>query len=87
MDLRCATSSRTDECDIIYLCKYIQFLFTSCTLQCTLNGIYLIASNWNHGGISCDVYFAGHLRSNRTNEICRGGGGVRGLELRTAGLL
>ncbi len=25
MDLRCATSSRTDECDIIYLCKYIQF--------------------------------------------------------------
>ncbi len=25
MDLRCATSSRTDECDIIYICKYIQF--------------------------------------------------------------
>ncbi len=25
MDLRCATSSRTDECDVIYLCKYIQF--------------------------------------------------------------
>ncbi len=25
MDLRCATSSRMDECDIIYLCKYIQF--------------------------------------------------------------
>ncbi len=25
MDLRCATSSRTDECDIVYLCKYIQF--------------------------------------------------------------
>ncbi len=25
------------------------------------------ASNWNHGGISCDVHFAGHLRSNRTN--------------------
>ncbi len=25
MDLRCTTSSRTDECDIIYLCKYIQF--------------------------------------------------------------
>ncbi len=25
MDLRCAMSSRTDECDIIYLCKYIQF--------------------------------------------------------------
>ncbi len=41
--------------------------FTSCTLQCTLNGIYTFASNWNHGGISCDVHFAGHLRSNRTN--------------------
>ncbi len=27
VDLRCATSSRTDECDIIYLCKYIQFWF------------------------------------------------------------
>ncbi len=67
MDLRCAMSSRTDECDIIYLCKYIQFEFTSCTLQCTLNGIYTFASNWNHGGISCDVHFAGHLRSNRTN--------------------
>ncbi len=25
MDLHCATSSRTDECDIIYLCKYINF--------------------------------------------------------------
>ncbi len=25
MDLRSATSSRTDKCDIIYLCKYIQF--------------------------------------------------------------
>ncbi len=25
------------------------------------------ASNWNHGGISCDVHFAGHLRSNSTN--------------------
>ncbi len=67
MDLRCATSSRTDECDIIYLCKYIKFKFTSRTLQCTLNGIYTFASNWNHGGISCDVHFAGHLRSNRTN--------------------
>ncbi len=67
MDLRCATSSRTDECDIIYLCKYITFEFTSCTLQCTLNGIFTFASNWNHGGISCDVHFAGHLRSNRTN--------------------
>ncbi len=69
MDLHCATYSRTDECDIIYLCKYIQFKFTSRTLQCTLNGctLYKFASNWNHVGISCDVHFAGHLRSNRTN--------------------
>ncbi len=39
MDLRCATSSRTDECDTIYVCKYIQFKFTSRTLQFTMNGI------------------------------------------------
>ncbi len=39
MDLRCATSLCTDECDIIYVCKYIQFKFTSRTLQCTMNGI------------------------------------------------
>ncbi len=25
------------------------------------------ASNWNHDRISCDVHFAGHLRSYRTN--------------------
>ncbi len=50
-------------------------------------------SNWNHGGISCDVHFAGHLRSNRTNvwsvkSNIRNvqSGGARGLELRTAGL-
>ncbi len=94
MDLRCATSSRTDECDIIYLCKYIQFEFTSCTLICTLNGIYTFASNWNHAGISCDVHFAGHLRSNRTNILSNKSnirnmqsGGARGLELRTAAIV
>ncbi len=92
MDLRCATSLRTDECDIIYVCKYIQFKFTSRTLQCTMNGIRSL-SNWNHGGISCDVHFAGHLRSNRTNVWSDKSnirnvqsGGARGLELRTAGL-
>ncbi len=92
MDLRYATSSRTDECDI-YLCKYIQFKFTSCTLICTLNGIYTFGSNWNHGGISCDVHFTGHLRLNRTNIWSdksniwnMQSGGVRGLELRTAGI-
>ncbi len=26
-------------------------------------------SNWNHGGISGDVHFAGHLWSNRTNVV------------------
>ncbi len=51
------------------------------------------ASNWNHGGISCDVHFAGHLRSDRTNVWSDKSnirnvqsGGARGLELRTAGL-
>ncbi len=51
------------------------------------------ASNWNHGGISCDVHFAGHLRSNRTNVWSDKSNirnvqssGARGLELRTAGL-
>ncbi len=67
MDLRSAMCSRTVECDIIYRCRYIQFKFTSRTLQCTLNGIYTFASKWNHGGISCDIHFAGHLCLNRTN--------------------
>ncbi len=51
------------------------------------------ASNWNHGGMSCDVHFAGHLRSNRTNVWSDKSnirnvqsGGARGLELRTAAL-
>ncbi len=54
---------------------------------------YTFASNWNHGGISCDVHFAGHMRSNRTNiwsdkSNIRNmqSGGARGLELRTAEL-
>ncbi len=51
MDLRFATSSSTDECDIIYLCKYILFRFTSHTLQFIWNGIYKFASNWNLGVI------------------------------------
>ncbi len=29
-----------------------------------------IHSNWNHDGISGDVHFTGHLRSNRTNVVC-----------------
>jgi len=91
LDLLCATSSNKDDCDIIYLCKYIQFKFTSRTHKCSLNGTYVLNalwmehtffSNWNLGGISCDVHFAGHLRSNRTKawsderniQMCRVGG-------------
>ncbi len=37
----CATSSHADECDITYLCKYIQIKLTSRTLQCTLNVTYV----------------------------------------------
>ncbi len=69
------------------------FKFTSRTLQCTMNGIYTFASNWNHGGISCDVHLTGHLSSNRTNIWSDKSNirnmqsrGARGLELRTAGL-
>ncbi len=46
---------------------YIQFKFMFRPIQCTLQGTYTFASNWNHGGISSDVHFAGHLHSNRTN--------------------
>ncbi len=76
---------------IIYLCKYILFKFTSRTLQCTLHGTYMFASNWNHGRISCDDHFTGHLHSNRTNVWSDKrnmanvqSGGARGLELRIA---
>ncbi len=48
MDLRCATSLRTDECDIIYVCKYIQFKFTSRTLQCTMNGVRFELESWRN---------------------------------------
>ncbi len=92
MDLRCATSLRTDECDIIYVCKYIQFKFTvsHTSMHYEWN---TFASNWNHGGISCDVHFAGTcVRIEQTSEVIRvtyemcQSGGARGLELRTAGL-
>ncbi len=85
----CAVQRLQTHCDIIYLCKYIQFKLSSCTLKCTLHGTWMFTSNWNHGGISCDVHFAGHLRSNRTNvwrdkrNIQNGGGGTRtGIENR-----
>ncbi len=96
MDLRCATSSCTDEFDIIYVCKYIQFKFTSRTLQCTMNGIHLLRT-----GIMAEYRVMSTLqgtcvRIEQTSEVirvtyemCRAGGGwggARGLELRTAAL-
>ncbi len=59
------------------------------------NGMeHMLLLNLNHGGIFCDVHFAGHLRSNGTNlwsdkrniqnMQC---GGSRGPGLRTAGLV
>uniref|UniRef100_A0A8C1KUX8 Metalloendopeptidase n=1 Tax=Cyprinus carpio TaxID=7962 RepID=A0A8C1KUX8_CYPCA len=43
--------------------------------KCNLNSCpahfnaHTLVLNWNHGGISCDVPFAGHLRMNRTNVV------------------
>ncbi len=45
-----------ENCEIIHLCKEIQYKFTS-----RIYGAYTLALNWNHGGISGDVHFAGHL--------------------------
>ncbi len=92
MDLRCATSLRTDECDIIYGCKYIQFKFTSRTLQCTMNGIRSLRT-----GIMEEYRVMstsqGTCVSNRTNVWSDKSNiwnvqssGARGLELRTAAL-
>ncbi len=87
--LRCSTSSSTDKCDIP-LIYTILFNVSHTYMHFEWN---TFALNWNHGGISCDVHFAGHLRLNRTN-IWSGksnilnvqSGGARGLELRTADL-
>ncbi len=92
MDLRYATSSRTDECDIIYLCKYIQFEFTSRTLICTLNGISSLRTGIMEEYPVISTSQGTYVRIEQTSEairvtyeICRAGG-ARGLELRTAGL-
>ncbi len=85
MDLRCATSLRTDECDIIYVCKYIQFKFTSRTLHALwMEYVRFELESWRNI-VWCPL--RRHLRSNRTNvwsdkstyEMCRAVG--RGLEL------
>ncbi len=79
-----ATSSHTDKCDITY-CTSVN-KYNSNSRFAHFNALWMehihIVSNWNHGGISGDVHFAGHLRSNRatsyvirdTYEICRAGG-------------
>ncbi len=92
MDLRCATSSRTDECDIIYVCKYIQFKFTSRTLQCTMNGMRSLQTGIMEEYRVMSTSQGTCVRIEQTSEVirvtyemCRGGG-ARGLELRTAAL-
>ncbi len=64
---------------VVYFTPEHSFMVCACSEWNTF------ASNWNHGGISCDVHFAGHLRLNRTN-IWSDWGGARGLELKTADL-
>ncbi len=90
LDLLCATSSNKDECDIIYLCKYIQFKFTSRTHQCSLNGTYVrfeLKSWWNI--LWCPLRRALTVQIEQTPEVmretykCAEWGG--GLELRIAG--
>ncbi len=93
MYLRCATSSRTDECDIIYVCKYIQFKFTSRTLQCTMNGIRSRRTGIMEEYRVMSTLQGTCVRIEQTSEVirvtyemCRAGG-VRGLKLRTAALM
>ncbi len=71
MDLRCATSSRTDECDIIYLCKYIQFKFTSRTLQCTMNGIRSLRTGIMEEYRVMSTSQGTYVRIEQTSEVIR----------------
>ncbi len=91
MDLRCATSLRTDECDIIYGCN----IYNLNSRLAHFNALWMeyVRFELESWRISCDVHFAGHLRSNRTNVWSDKSniwnvqsGGARGLELRTAAL-
>ncbi len=90
LDLLCATSSNKDECDIIYLCKYIQFKFTSRTHQCSLNGTYVRFELKSCRNILwCPLRRALTFKKNKRlkwwekNTNVQSGGG--GLELRIAG--
>ncbi len=79
--LRCATSSSTDECDIIYL-WYIQFAFTSRTFICTLNGIRLLRTGIMAEYPVMSTSQGTYVRIEQTSvvirvtyEMCRAGGG------------
>ncbi len=71
MDLRCATSLRTDECDIIYVCKYIQFKFTSRTLQCTMNGIRSLRTGIMEEYRVMSTSQGTYVRIEQTSEVIR----------------
>ncbi len=91
MDLRCATSSRTDECDIIYVFKYIQFKFTSRTLQCAMNGKRSLRTGIMEEYRVMSTSQGTCVRIEQTSEVIRvirnvQSGGARRLELRTAAL-
>ncbi len=83
MDVRCATSLRTDECDIIYVCKYIQFKCTSYTLQCTMNGIRSLRTGIMEEYPVMSTSQDTCVRIEQTSEVIRvtyemcGGGGAR----------
>ncbi len=91
--LRCATSSSTDECDIIYL-WYKQFAFTSRTLICTLNGIRLLQTGIMAEYTVVSTSQGTYVQIEQTTVIvCDKSniwnvqrGEVRGMELRTADL-
>ncbi len=89
MDLRCATSSRTDKCDIIYVCKYIQFKFTSRTLQCTMNGMRSLQTGIMEEYRVMSTSQGTCVRIEQTSEVirvtyemCRAGGARTGIENR-----
>ncbi len=74
--------SIADECYIIYLCKYTQFKFTSCTLQCTLNGIRSLRTGIMEEYPVMSTSQGTYVRIEQTSEeirvtyeICRAGGG------------
>ncbi len=68
--LRCATSSSTDGCDIIYPLIYTILIHVSYTYMHFEWNTF--ASNWNHGRISCDAQLQGtYVRIEQTSEALR----------------